>query len=281
MCRALAPTLGECGHGAIGARPNEYQRSPRGGPRAASKGSFLLPNPARLTLFSLSLLLEPVMKHDGSEAQDVGECAPSPASSPLAAPVRGDPLRPFVQAARDGDTVAIDHIVASLTGPLLKAARALMGPENPDVEDVVQEVLMGVVDAIPTFREECTVLHFAIRITIRRTTAARRRSRWILDWLKKMRRGEEPLASDPASPCEATIAERRRELLRSLLREMPAAQAETLMLRLALGHSVEEIASITKAPLNTVRSRLRLAKEALRTRIGNDPRWAELSEVPS
>ena len=53
------------------------------------------------------------------------------------------------------------------------------------------------------------------------------------------------------------------------------------MLRLALGHSVEEIASITKAPLNTVRSRLRLAKEALRTRIGNDPRWAELSEVPS
>ena len=186
-----------------------------------------------------------------------------------------------MQAARDGDTGAIDHIVASLTGPLIKAARALMGPENPDVEDVVQEVLMGVVDAIPSFREECTVLHFAIRITIRRTTAARRRSRWILDWLKKMRRGEEPLASDPASPCEATIAERRRELLRNLLREMPAAQAETLMLRLALGHSVEEIASITKAPLNTVRSRLRLAKEALRTRIGNDPRWAELSEVPS
>jgi len=221
------------------------------------------------------------MKHDRSEAPDVGEPGPGPAQSPLAAPVRGDALRPFVQAARGGDTAAIDHIVTSLTGPLIKAARALMGPENPDVEDVVQEVLMGVVDAIPSFREECTVLHFAIRITIRRTTAARRRSRWILDWLKKMRRGEEPLASDPASPCEATIAERRRELLRDLLREMPAAQAETLMLRLALGHSVEEIASITNAPLNTVRSRLRLAKEALRTRIGNDPRWAELSEVPS
>ena len=85
----------------------------------------------------------------------------------------------------------------------------------------------------------------------------------------------------PASPCEATIAERRRELLRTLLREMPETQAETLMLRLALGHSVEEIASITNAPLNTVRSRLRLAKEALRSRVGNDPRWAELSEVTS
>jgi RNA polymerase sigma-70 factor (ECF subfamily) len=234
-----------------------------------------------LTLFSPSLLLEEVMKLDGSEAQEVGECSPSPAPSPALSAVRGDPMRPFVQAARRGDAVAIDHIVTFLTAPLLKAARALMGPENPDVEDVVQEVLMGVIDALPSFREECTVLHFAIRITIRRTTAARRRSRWILEWLKRMRRGEEPLAPPPASPCEATVAERRRELLRKLLRDMPETQAETLMLRLALGHSIEEIASITNAPLNTVRSRLRLAKETLRSRIGNDPRWAELSEVPS
>src|SRR5689334_10931412 len=197
------------------------------------------------------------MKHERSEAQDVGACAPEAIPSSFVALPSGDPLRPFVQAAREGDAAAIDHIVASLTGPLMKAARALMGPEHPDVEDVVQEVLLGVVDAIPAFREECTILHFAIRITIRRTTAARRRSRWILDWLQKMRRGETPLVSHPASPCEATIGERRRELLRALLREMPSAQAETLMLRLALGHSVEEIASITKAPLNTVRSRLR------------------------
>jgi RNA polymerase sigma-70 factor (ECF subfamily) len=221
------------------------------------------------------------MKQDRSEAQDVGLCALGPVSSSPVALVSRDPLRPFVQAAREGDTAAIDHIVASLTGPLMKAARALMGPENPDVEDVVQDVLLGVIDAIPSFREECTLLHFAIRITIRRTTAARRRSRWVLDWLQKMRRDEEPISNASGSPCEATIAERRRELLRALLREMPPPQAETLMLRLALGHSIEEIASITKAPLNTVRSRLRLAKEALRTRIGNDPRWAELSEVSS
>jgi RNA polymerase sigma-70 factor (ECF subfamily) len=219
------------------------------------------------------------MKHEGSEAQDVGGCAPERIPSPIPTPASGDPLRPFLHAAREGDAAAIDHIVVSLTGPLMKAARALMGPEHPDVEDVVQDVLLGVVDAIPSFREECTILHFAIRIAIRRTTAARRRSRWVFDWLQKMRRGEEPLADGPTTPCEATVAERRRELLRNLLREMPPAQAETLMLRLALGHSIEEIAAITKVPLNTVRSRLRLAKEALRTRIGNDPRWAELSEV--
>ncbi len=45
---------------------------------------------------------------------------------------------------------------------------------------------------------------------------------------------------------------------------------------------VSSPAAATHAPLNTVRSRLRLAKEALRSGIGNDdPRWAELPDVPS
>jgi RNA polymerase sigma factor (sigma-70 family) len=216
------------------------------------------------------------MKRDGSEAPDVGEGADAPRHLTAASPGRADPMRPFIEAARQGDAAAIDKIMVFLGAPLLKAARALMGPENPDVEDLVQEVLLGVIDALPSFRGECTLLHFAIRITIRRTTAARRKSEWALAWLKKLRRGEEPLAAEPPSPFEAAIADRCRELLRTLLREIPDTQAETLILRLALGHSVEEIAVITQAPLNTVRSRLRLAKEALRNRIGADPRWAEL-----
>jgi RNA polymerase sigma-70 factor (ECF subfamily) len=64
--------------------------------------------------------------------------------------------------------------------------------------------------------------------------------------------------------------------MRTLLREIPDTQAETIVLRMALGHSIEEISGITSAPVNTVRSRLRLAKEALRNRIEADPRWAEL-----
>jgi RNA polymerase sigma factor (sigma-70 family) len=214
------------------------------------------------------------MKTDGSQAPNVGKGAH--VAGP-AAPEQSDPMGPFIDAARGGDSAAVDSITVFLSPPLLKAARALMGPENPDVEDLVQEVLLGVIDALPSFRRECTLLHFAIRITIRRTTAARRKSQWTVAWLKKLRRGEQPLAPAPHSPCEATIADRRRELLRTLLQEIPDTQAETLMLRLALGYSIEEIAAITHAPLNTVRSRLRLAKEALRNRIAADSRWAELA----
>jgi len=149
------------------------------------------------------------------------------------------------------------------------------------LEDLVQEVLIAVIDALPSFRGECTLLHFAIRIAARRTTAVRRRSRSITGWLELFWRNEHPLSAEPVSPRDETISDRRRTLMRTLLGELPEAQTEAMVLRLALGYSIEEIAAISSAPINTVRSRLRLAKDALRSRIEADPRWAELWEDES
>ena len=74
-------------------------------------------------------------------------------------------------------------------------------------------------------------------------------------------------------PCDLLIV---REIARELLGQLPEAQAEALAMHLALGHSIEEVAAAVGAPGNTVRSRIRLAKEALRARIDGDPRLAEL-----
>ena len=41
---------------------------------------------------------------------------------------------PFIAPAREGDLVAVDRICAFLGPSLLKAIRALSGPDNPDVE---------------------------------------------------------------------------------------------------------------------------------------------------
>jgi len=46
-------------------------------------------------------------------------------------------------------------------------------------------------------------------------------------------------------------------------------------MRVVLGWSIKEIATHSGAPLNTVRSRLRLAKEALKSRIEEDPGLVE------
>ena len=74
-----------------------------------------------------------------------------------------------------------------------------------------------------------------------------------------------------SSAHDDAMAERRKRHVRELLALIPQEQAEALALRVALGWSLEEIAAASNTPLNTVRSRLRLAKEALRKRIETDP----------
>jgi RNA polymerase sigma-70 factor (ECF subfamily) len=74
-------------------------------------------------------------------------------------------------------------------------------------------------------------------------------------------------------------ASRRRAAFRNLLDDLPEEQAEALALRFMVGWSLAELAEATGAPLNTVRSRLRLGKEALRRRIEGDPALAEELET--
>ena len=86
-------------------------------------------------------------------------------------------------------------------------------------------------------------------------------------------------ATELPVPGDDPEAPRRRTLLRALLDELPEAQAETIVLRVMLGYSMAEVAEATQVPLNTARSRLRLAKEALRSRIEGDQALAEMLEV--
>jgi RNA polymerase sigma-70 factor (ECF subfamily) len=78
-----------------------------------------------------------------------------------------------------------------------------------------------------------------------------------------------------AQPHDDLVSHRRTDRLRELLAGIAPEQAETLTLRVVLGWSLPEVAAATGAPLNTVRSRIRLAKEALRSAIERDPRLTE------
>jgi RNA polymerase sigma-70 factor (ECF subfamily) len=75
------------------------------------------------------------------------------------------------------------------------------------------------------------------------------------------------------------MSARRREALEALLDELPEPQAEVLVLHCALDFSVDEIAASVGRPLETIRSRLRLAKRALRERIGASAELTELLEM--
>jgi RNA polymerase sigma-70 factor (ECF subfamily) len=59
--------------------------------------------------------------------------------------------------------------------------------------------------------------------------------------------------------------------VRELLDELPEEQAEALAMRFMLGSSLEEVAQASGVPVNTVRSRVRLAKDAILKRLAGEP----------
>jgi RNA polymerase sigma-70 factor (ECF subfamily) len=182
-----------------------------------------------------------------------------------------------LERAIRGETAAIGVLLKQLAPGMIRAARSLMGTTHADTDDVVQQSLIGLVQALPAFRGECSIAHFASRIVTRTALAARRRNAIRGD---RVDDAIEPdaFAVEP-SQAEAFEAERRRHAVRSLMEQLPEEQAETLALRVVLGFSLEEVAQATGVPLNTVRSRVRLAKTSLKKRIESDPRLLSALEV--
>jgi RNA polymerase sigma-70 factor (ECF subfamily) len=67
-------------------------------------------------------------------------------------------------------------------------------------------------------------------------------------------------------------------LVRELCDQLSAPQAEALALHFVLGYTVQEAAALLCVPLETVRSRLRLAKQALRERVLAHPTLSQQEE---
>jgi RNA polymerase sigma-70 factor (ECF subfamily) len=186
---------------------------------------------------------------------------PSPGSVP--------PMMALARAAAAGDGAATGQLLRAVAPRLGRVVRAVLGGGHPDLDDAVQQSLIGLVQALPAFRGDCEPIGYATIIAVRTAVATRKRSR--TDQSRRedgveadLMAGPDPSANDELS------ANRRKELLRDLLDDLPVEQAEALAMRVCLGWSIKEIATHSGAPLNTVRSRLRLAKEALKSRIEDD-----------
>jgi RNA polymerase sigma factor (sigma-70 family) len=124
------------------------------------------------------------------------------------------------------------------------------------------------VQALPAFRGECAPAGYACRIAFRAALLARKTAQ-----RTRQRTDDGAVLEHVVAPTER--ATQMPHVVRSMLDAIPADQAEALSLRTILGWSIEEIAEAAGVPVNTVRSRLRLAKEALRKHIAETPGLAE------
>ena len=179
-----------------------------------------------------------------------------------------------------GDRKATRALLAAVGPAMLRAIRKVLARSTHEVEDVAQEAMEALIAALPSFRGECPVLHFARRVAVLTALANRRRLDLRAQWTAEppAEPAAEGMAAGP-SPAEALFLRGRREALAALLDELPANQAEVLVLHVALGFTIDEIAGVAGRPAETIRSRLRLAKQALRDRIQASPQLSEILEV--
>jgi RNA polymerase sigma factor (sigma-70 family) len=193
----------------------------------------------------------------------------------------GDEERAFGLAKRAaaGDLPATQEFLADIWPTLLRVTSGVLGAAHPDLGDASQQAMIALVRALPGFRGECHPAGYAARIALRVALRVRRNRKRDLTQREVFARLSESDTAT-ASPEEDALATRRRELLCNLLQDLPEEQADALTLRVVMGWTLDEVSRATGAPVNTVRSRVRLAKEALRQRIESAPELCELSVKP-
>jgi RNA polymerase sigma factor (sigma-70 family) len=165
------------------------------------------------------------------------------------------PEREWLARCRAGDVAAWRALYdRQLPGVYRVVCR--MGVPESDVGDVCQEVFLRVYRGLGRFREEAQLSTWLYRIILREVSRARRSRAVRAAFLALL--GREP----PAAPPEALArAEASWELERTLARMKPKHR-EVLVLFDLEELTLEEVAAALGRPVETVRSRLRLARAA-------------------
>lgn len=162
----------------------------------------------------------------------------------------------LVRRMAAGDEAAAEALVARYYAEILRYCR-WHAPTVALAEDATQETFLRFIRYAGRYEGRGKLRALLYQIA-RHTCIDMARRRWLDDV---------PLENAPEPICEdANFAEAQsRTALRELVRTLPEAQREIVLLRFAQDLTLREIAEITELPLRTVQSRLRAALKNLRT----------------
>jgi RNA polymerase sigma-70 factor (ECF subfamily) len=161
------------------------------------------------------------------------------------------------EGLRNGDPDVLDHVIEKYQHRLYRYLLSLTA--NPaTADDIFQETWLRVLERGHQYRAqwkfEVWLFSIARHLVI---DLARRKKTDTLDDLI------EPAASGPTPVDELMAGEQSARIIDVLMR-IPAAYREVLALRFQEELTLEEIATIIKAPLSTIKSRLYRGLEAVR-----------------
>ncbi len=181
----------------------------------------------------------------------------------------------LVRSARRGDADAWDVLFKRHQLPLYVFIVKMVRTEATAL-DIVQETFIAATRHLASLRDESKFASWLFSIARQKCTH---------HWRRAQREPErfsddvEVEPEDDARPYDWLLADEQAEQLQTLLRQLPDAHREVLVLFFLEEFSLEQIAAITESKTGTVKSRLHYAKQSLRQLMEKEDEITERSVV--
>jgi RNA polymerase sigma-70 factor (ECF subfamily) len=169
--------------------------------------------------------------------------------------------RLLVLRSQTGDEGALTELVQLYSPRLRYYLRKMLPRRDDQAEDLLQETWCDAVRSLGSLRDAAAFPAWIYRIARDRAWRQLRKERPVTSLCEE---------NTPAACDEPAFSADDAAAVHAALAELLEEQREVLVLRFIEGLSYEEIATITAAPLGTVRSRLFYGKETLRTLLAKD-----------
>jgi RNA polymerase sigma-70 factor (ECF subfamily) len=171
---------------------------------------------------------------------------------------------------QNGDTYAFDQLVRRYKDPLLNFIFRFIGDLN-ESEDIVQDTFYRVYKNKHYYKEvaKFSTWIYTIAGNLAKTELRKRKRRKIFSINKETQSEKEfelpDPKLDPEQEVNSTITEKH---IYKAIRNLPPKFRQVIILRDVQGFSYEEISSIIKVPLGTVKSRVNRARLRLQEDLG-------------
>lgn len=173
----------------------------------------------------------------------------------------------LAQAAGEGDARANRELAERLLDRV-RATVCYLAAGDRDADDLVQLALVAILRSARTFRGECSLERWGDRIAVRTALREIKRRRWRE---RIVGLEGEVVREGQVSPDHDIQRRLLRERLALLLGQLSPDRRLAVTLHWMHGYSVQEIADIAGAPVNTIRDRLRTGKKQLKRHLNKDP----------
>jgi RNA polymerase sigma-70 factor, ECF subfamily len=180
-----------------------------------------------------------------------------------------DTDRELLDAVRAGDRGALERLLARHQAAVYRFG-AKMCRDEEDAKDVLQETLIAAVRSIPEFRGTSAISTWLYAIARSFCIKKRRTGKFAPEHLESLDAQSErvaQVADARRTPEEDAAGRQLQSALEAAIAELEPMYREVLVLRDVEGLSAAEVAEITGASVDAVKSRLHRARTSVRERI--------------